>query len=627
VRRLAAKCAVKYALQALGESLLPFQLGVGVSGGCEAAVHATRRFIADMPDDFVVAKLDFSNAFNSVRRDIMLKAVADYLPQLYRFCHLAYSQPSLLKFGRHFIMSEEGAQQGDPLGPLLFCLTIQPLLQSLSSPLACAYIDDVTVGGPAQVVAADVQQINHLGPSYGLRLNTVKCEAISKRGTVDEPILAAFQQITPDRAILLGAPLGSGRAMEEMLAARCEDLARAISRLETIQSHDALVLLKNSLSAPRLLFTLRAAPCTDHPLLVKYDDLLRKATSGLCNIDLSDDQWLQASLPVRRGGLGIRRVSSLAPSAFLASAAGTRELQARILIKSGTSIDDPACDQTTQQWVARTHEACPTDTRQRALDSVIVDAEYRALFDRQTEPFHRARLLAASSEHSGDWLHALPITTCGLRLDNDAVRVATGLRLGCTLCQPHRCPCGAMVDARGTHGLSCRHSAGRSSRHHYLNDLLWRAITRAGVPATKEPNGLYRADGKRPDGLTLVPWREGRSVAWDVTVADTVADSYLAITSVTAGAAAQAAAERKNAKYTEAGNHHIFIPIAIETFGPFCAEGQSFIREVGRRTTAITSDPRETAFLFQRLSLAVQRYNAICFAGTFQDVKHAASHT
>jgi hypothetical protein len=147
------------------------------------------------------------------------------------------------------------------------------------------------------------------------------------------------------------------------------------------------VLLKNSLSAPRLQFTLRVAPCTDHSLLVKYYDLLRKATSSVCNIDMSDDQWQQASLPVRSGGFGIRRVSSLAPSAFWASAADTSELLARILMKSGTSYD-PACDQTKQQWIAKSNKACPTDTRQRALDKVMVDVEYRALLSRQTELFH-----------------------------------------------------------------------------------------------------------------------------------------------------------------------------------------------------------------------------------------------
>jgi hypothetical protein len=140
----------------LGDSLLPIQVGVGVPGWCEA-VHATRRFITEMPDDFVVVKLDFSNAFNCIRRDVMLQAVADQLPHLYKFCHLAYSQLSMLKIGCHIIMSDEGAQQIDSLGSLLFCLVIQPMLRQLSAPLSIAYIDDVTLGGSVSAVFTDVQ--------------------------------------------------------------------------------------------------------------------------------------------------------------------------------------------------------------------------------------------------------------------------------------------------------------------------------------------------------------------------------------------------------------------------------------------------------------------------------------
>ena len=134
------------------------------------------------------------------------------------------------------------------------------------------------------------------------------------------------------------------------------------------------------------------------------------------------------------------------------------------------------------------------------------------------------------------------------------------------------------------------------------------------MPAFLPPR--YPADGKRPDGPTLVPWREGRTVTWDVTVADTVAESYLSITSTTAGAAAAAAADRQTAKYTELMRHHLFVPIAIETFGPICEEGQRFIREVGKRISSVTSDPRETAFLFQRLSIAIHdpafQYGLFC---------------
>ena len=50
-----------------------------------------------------------------------------------------------------------------------------------------------------------------------------------------------------------------------------------------------------------------------------------------------------------------------------------------------------------------------------------------------TSAHHRASLFAATSQHSGDWLFALPIASCGLRLDDEAVRVAVGLRLGLDL--------------------------------------------------------------------------------------------------------------------------------------------------------------------------------------------------
>ena len=50
-------------------------------------------------------------------------------------------------------------------------------------------------------------------------------------------------------------------------------------------------------------------------------------------------------------------------------------------------------------------------------------------------------------------------------------------------------------------------------------------MKRADVPSTKEQAGLLRGDGKRPDGLTLVPWQSGRSLTWDVTVVDTLANS------------------------------------------------------------------------------------------------------
>jgi len=41
------------------------------------------------------------------------------------------------------------------------------------------------------------------------------------------------------------------------------------------------------------------------------------------------------------------------------------------------------------------------------------------------------------------------------------------------------------------------------------------------------------------------------------------------------------------------------------------------VQEIGRRITLVTEDSRETVFLFQRLSIALQRGNAVCFLSTF----------
>ena len=124
----------------------------------------------------------------------------------------------------------------------------------------------------------------------------------------------------------------------------------------------------------------------------------------------------------------------------------------------------------------------------------------------------RASFLAASTQHSGDWLFAMPISSCGLRLGDEAVTVAVGLRLGLDLGEPYQCQCGSLVDAWGLHSFVCKRAPGRLARHHALNDLIARSFASAGVPVTKEPSGLLRTDGKQPDGLTLVRWQNGRDV-------------------------------------------------------------------------------------------------------------------
>ena len=101
-----------------------------------------------------------------------------------------------------------------------------------------------------------------------------------------------------------------------------------------------------------------------------------------------------------------------------------------------------------------------------------------------------------------------------------------------------------------------------------------------------------------------------------MTVTDTLAPSYITSTSHTSGSAAEGAADRKRSKYAEISNTYTFVPIAFETLGPINNEGRALISDIGRRLTQVTGDKRETAFLYQRLAIAVQRFNAVAFSGS-----------
>ena len=106
-------------------------------------------------------------------------------------------------------------------------------------------------------------------------------------------------------------------------------------------------------------------------------------------------------------------------------------------------------------------------------------------------------------------------------------------------------------------------------------------------------------------------------MAWDATVVDTLAKSYLYTSFTDVGSAAKAAAKRKTSKYSALSSCHIFIPVAVETLGPINEAGDSFLAQVGKLLSSKSDDPRETFFLFQRISIIIKRFNEIAFRGTF----------
>ena len=86
------------------------------------------------------------------------------------------------------LRSETGDQQGDPLGPLLFCLALHEVVNAIEADSICSqlsfhswYMDDGAIAGVKQAVLQALSIIKQLGPPLGLFINTSKCELFSKR--------------------------------------------------------------------------------------------------------------------------------------------------------------------------------------------------------------------------------------------------------------------------------------------------------------------------------------------------------------------------------------------------------------------------------------------------------------
>ena len=288
--------------------------------------------------------------------------------------------------------------------------------------------------------------------------------------------------VDPACATLLGSPLGDVDSVSLALDDKIAALVRMGDRLEYLISHDALMLLRSSFSIPKLQYLLRTAPCFKSQRLQAYDDALRLILCAVVNINLGplDSAWFQACLPVWLGGLGLQSAVKLAPSALMASSHATADLVRDILPGVPSPLSSAFLEDALTIWSSG-HDCQPPEgvgaARQKSWDDAGTQALAQHLLEGASDEVCRARLLASAAKESGSWLHALPISSLGLRMDGNSVRIVVGLHLGVPICGPHSCHhCGAEVDVLGHHALSCRKSERRHQRHAALNDIIHRTL-------------------------------------------------------------------------------------------------------------------------------------------------------
>ena len=236
-------------------------------------------------------------------------------------------------------------------------------------------------------------------------------------------------------------------------------------KLQKIDAHYALFLIKNCLHMLRLLYVLRTSLCFKLcQKLQRIDNYLRASLESICNVSLSESRDKQVFLPVRKGGLGIPSAVLTAPSAFLVSAVGCEPFSQNLSLNLGSDRDVESAPTT---WYELSGvDAKPVAKREAqktwstpVLDNLQIDIE-QSLDQTQSKRFS-----LTLGRYAGVWLNAIPMSPLSLKLTDRQLFCAVALRLGAKFRAAHTCCCGQNVDEYGTYDLACKRSGGRFARH------------------------------------------------------------------------------------------------------------------------------------------------------------------
>jgi len=669
IRRLVAKCLCSITKEQARHYLWPLQLGVSTPLGAEVGAQTARQWCerhAGDPDRALVT-IDFENAFNTVDRTAILRQVRHRFPGLSAWVEWCYGAPTNLLFDGLPIPSSAGVQQGDPLGPLLFALPLQPVLQRVASEfqsenthgepldLIFSFLDDGVLAGPHQVVARALHRLTEEAAAIGLRLNPSKCELVllSAPGSssVDRSLFPNEIAVRPDGNFkLLGVGIGSHSYCASLTAKRVAKMAPLLAALGDLANPQiALPLLRQCASYGKVVYSLRSTPPEAHlDELLSFDKDIRRCFEGFSNTYPDDDAWLQASLSVRWGGLGLRSAHRHSPAAFLASRSSCHALCSEVDPSHFWEVSQPMSAaalavQSFNSTVKQEHRVpvdVPDTLRQKALSEALDDALWAELHDGAAGNLRRqAHLALLKQEGSGSWLHAVPSPAFDNAMTSAQSKVCLQRRLGLKVRPtPVFCPyCDGICDEYGDHDITCCSGGDRTKRHNRIRNRGNQKASAAALNPELEKPGLLcprplvggsgedgssvdgpnLVNGRRPADVFLPCWYLGGPAALDFAVTSGLRADVLRHSASDGSYAVKRYEAHKRSHLNTADlcreEGLSFVPMVVEAHGgSWGPEARQTWSRLAKLAAEISGEDQsvEAARLQQALSITLQRENA-----------------
>jgi hypothetical protein len=375
--RLAGRAVCHQKRLAFEMCFTPLQYGVMTRNGAEQVRHTITAHMHQHPGH-VLLSLDATNAFNTVKRSAFLQNILAGPPEIRELFPMVaqfYLQDAdLLSYGAGQTLrlkSTSGSRQGDPLGPFLFSVAIQPALLKVQASfrqhgvVVLAYMDDIYVLGPAvkaldafRVLKAELKDVN-------LEVNTspgkcwAHCPVESDYAVVTAPEPNTGFRLQEKRTYkVLGVYDGVDAAAKMLEAVSDTAKPRALAtKLAALQAfakagHASLAMqLLLACAAPSINYALRAGrPEVTAGMAAEADKRLLETFAAVSNIDSSDlapgsRAHLQLRIGQDEGGVGMPSPVTLSQTAYLASWAAVGPLVAARwphLADTIAALDEPA---------------------------------------------------------------------------------------------------------------------------------------------------------------------------------------------------------------------------------------------------------------------------------------------